>query len=248
MAGAVAGLRTNALPAAGAASFVLLSKYAFLEYALGRYARLSACTSACTLGGSDRRRPSALTATGSVLASTAPSTNAMLHRDRRHRPGHGRDRGRRRQHQANRQHGHRPPHRPQITPRQFLARRVQQRRQHHQADHIRWHMDRREPGTRATTSPAITSKDGAGTRSRPAKAATTVPSTTRNKMVSTPRMPLTSSVQPTGWVPTRLPGAPPPAYPAQLPASVARPANSNERARLPGTSDHPTGHNLQPFQ
>ena len=40
--------------------------------------RLSACTSACTLGGSDRRRPSALTATGSVLASTAPSTKAML--------------------------------------------------------------------------------------------------------------------------------------------------------------------------
>ena len=40
--------------------------------------RLSACTSACTLGGSESRRPSALTATGSVLASTAPSTNAML--------------------------------------------------------------------------------------------------------------------------------------------------------------------------
>ncbi len=73
-------------------------------------------------------------------------------------------------------------------------------------------------GSRATTSPAITSKDGAGTRSRPAKAATTVPSTTRNKMVSTPRMPLTSPVQPTGWVPTRLPGAPPPAYPSQLSA------------------------------
>ena len=40
--------------------------------------RLSACTSACTRGGSDSRRPSALTATGSVLASTAPSTNARL--------------------------------------------------------------------------------------------------------------------------------------------------------------------------
>ena len=40
--------------------------------------RLSACTSACTFGGSASRRPSALTATGSVLASTAPSTNAML--------------------------------------------------------------------------------------------------------------------------------------------------------------------------
>ena len=31
VAGAVAGLRTNALPAAGAALFVLLSKYAFLD-------------------------------------------------------------------------------------------------------------------------------------------------------------------------------------------------------------------------
>ena len=40
--------------------------------------KLSACTSACTLAGRDSRRPSALTATGSVLASTAPSTNAML--------------------------------------------------------------------------------------------------------------------------------------------------------------------------
>ena len=40
--------------------------------------RLSAWTSAWTRGGRDSRRPSALTATGSVLASTAPSTNAML--------------------------------------------------------------------------------------------------------------------------------------------------------------------------
>jgi hypothetical protein len=40
--------------------------------------RLSACTSACTLAGSESCRPSAPTATGSVLASTAPSTNAML--------------------------------------------------------------------------------------------------------------------------------------------------------------------------
>jgi len=49
-------------------------------------------------------------------------------------------------------------------------------------------------GSRATISPAIASRDGAGTRSGPAKAATTVPSTTRNTIVSTPRMPLTSSV------------------------------------------------------
>jgi hypothetical protein len=40
--------------------------------------KLSACTSAWTRAGRESRRPSALTATGSVLASTTPSTNAML--------------------------------------------------------------------------------------------------------------------------------------------------------------------------
>ena len=49
------------------------------------------------------------------------------------------------EHQADRQHDYRPPHRPQVTPRQFLAGRVQQWRQHHQADDIRCDMDRREP-------------------------------------------------------------------------------------------------------
>ena len=44
-------------------------------------------------------------------------------------------------------------------------------------------------GSRPTASPAITSRDGAGIRSRPAKAATTVPSTTRNKTISTLRTP-----------------------------------------------------------
>ena len=39
--------------------------------------RLSACTSAWIFGGSDSRRPSALTATGSAPARTAPSTNAI---------------------------------------------------------------------------------------------------------------------------------------------------------------------------
>jgi hypothetical protein len=38
--------------------------------------RLSACTRTWTFGGSASRLPSAVTATGSVLASTAPSTNA----------------------------------------------------------------------------------------------------------------------------------------------------------------------------
>src|SRR5271157_956641 len=180
--------------------------------------RLSACTSACTLGGSDRRRPSALTATGSVLASTAPSTKAMLTgtaatahvtaataaADASTRP----------------------------TARTVTGRHTARRSRHGSSSLAAYNSGGSttrlttsggtwtggNPGSRATTSPAITSKDGAGTRSRPAKAATTVPSTTRNKMVSTPRMPLTSSVQPTGWVPTRLPGAPPQAYPAQLSA------------------------------
>ena len=154
--------------------------------------RLSACTSACTFGGSESRRPSALTATGSVLASTAPSTNAMLAGTAATAHGHGRDRGRRRQHQADRQDG---------------TGRHTARRSRHGSSSLAaynsggsttrlttsggtWTAGNR--GSRATTSPAITSRDGAGTRSRPAKAATTVPSTTRNKMVSTPRTSLTS--------------------------------------------------------
>ncbi|KIX79132.1 hypothetical protein SF23_02445 [Streptomyces sp. MBRL 10] len=39
--------------------------------------RLSACTRTWTRGGSARRRPSAVTATGSVLARMAPRTNAI---------------------------------------------------------------------------------------------------------------------------------------------------------------------------
>jgi hypothetical protein len=40
--------------------------------------RLSACTRVCTRGCSASRRPSAVTATGSVLASTVPSRKARL--------------------------------------------------------------------------------------------------------------------------------------------------------------------------
>src|ERR1700678_1718220 len=71
--------------------------------------RLSACTSACTLGGSDRRRPSALTATG----------------------------------------------------------RVQQRRQHDQADGIRRYMDRREPRQQADDQPGD-HQQGRGRDAKPA--------------------------------------------------------------------------------
>ena len=57
------------------------------------------------------------------------------------------------QRQADRQDGHRPPHGPQVTPRQFLTGRVQQRRQHDQAHGVRWYMDRREPGQQADGQP-----------------------------------------------------------------------------------------------
>ena len=40
--------------------------------------KLSAWTSVCTLTGSESRRASAMTATGSVLARTAPRTSAVL--------------------------------------------------------------------------------------------------------------------------------------------------------------------------
>src|SRR6516165_8574187 len=171
--------------------------------------RLSACTSACTFGGSDSRRPSALTATGSVLASTAPSTKAMLAgipatahavaataaADASTRP----------------------------TARTATGRHTARRSRHDSSSLAAYSSGGSTTklttsggtwtggnlGSRATTSPAITSRDGAGTRSRPANAATTVPSTTRNKTVSTPCTPPTSPAQPTEQVPTRLPGAPP---------------------------------------
>src|SRR5690349_1755715 len=157
--------------------------------------KLSACTSACTFGGSESRRPSALTATGSVLASTAPSTNAMLAgtaatahvtaataaADASTRP----------------------------TARTATGRHTARRSRHGSSSLAAYSSGGSTTrlttsggtwtagnlGSRPTTSPAITSRDGSGIRSRPAKAATTVPSTTRNKMVSTPCTPLTSSVQ-----------------------------------------------------
>src|ERR1700749_1350864 len=149
--------------------------------------RLSACTSACTLGGSESRRPSALTATGSVLTSTAPSTNAMLAgtaatahvtaataaADASTRPTARTATGR------------------------HTARRSRNGSSSLAAYNSGGSTTRLPPsggtwtagnlGARATTSPAITSRDGAGMRSRPAKAATTVPSTTRNKTTSTLR-------------------------------------------------------------
>src|ERR1700678_1543522 len=158
--------------------------------------RLSACTSACTLGGSDRRRPSALTATGSVLASTAPRTKARL-------AGTAAT-----AHVTAATAAAEASTRP--TARTATGRHTARRSRHGSSSLAAYSSGGSTTrlttaggtwtggnlGSRPTTSPAITSKDGAGTRSRPANAAATVPSTTRNKMVSTPRTLLTSPVSP----------------------------------------------------
>ena len=144
--------------------------------------RLSACTSACTLGGSESRRPSALTATGSVLASTAPSTNAMLAGIPATAPATAAT--------AAADASTRP------TASTITGRHTASRSRHGSSSLAAYSSGGSTtrlttsgvtrtggtPGSRPTTSPAITSRDGAGIRSRPAKAATTVPSTTRNKI------------------------------------------------------------------
>ncbi len=63
------------------------------------------------------------------------------------------------------------------------------------------------PGTTATSNPATTSSDGAGTRSRRADAATAVAITTNNRTISTLRT--RTSRGDRNQMPTRLPGAPP---------------------------------------
>src|SRR6266581_7154177 len=158
--------------------------------------RLSACTSAWTFGGSESRRPSALTATGSVLASTDPSTNAMLAGIPATAPATAAA--------AAADASTRP------TARTSTGRHTASRSRHGSSSLAAYNSGGStirlttsggtwtagNLGSRATTSPAITSRDGAGTRSRPAKAATTVPSTTRNKMVSTARTPPTFPSRP----------------------------------------------------
>ena len=115
--------------------------------------RLSACTSAWIRGGSDSRRPSALTATGSVLARTAPSTNAIATGTAVTADSTAATAAGRRQHQAHGQDGDRPPDRPQIPPRQITRRGPQQRRQHHEANHLRRHPHRGDPRYQADHHP-----------------------------------------------------------------------------------------------
>ena len=102
------------------------------------------------------------------------------HRNSRHRG----DRARRRQHQAHCQHADWPSHGPHVTPGPFLPGRMQQRRQHHRADRIRCHPDRGHARRQADGQPRDRQQRRGRTRSRPARAATTAPSTTRNKTAS----------------------------------------------------------------
>jgi hypothetical protein len=87
-----------------------------------------------------------------VLASTGEHER-HARRNRRNRPCHRGHRGRGRQHQAHRQHADRPPDSPQVTPGEFLAGGIQQRRQHDQADHIGWHADLRHTREQAGQQP-----------------------------------------------------------------------------------------------
>ena len=108
--------------------------------------KLSPCTRAWILGGSDSRRPSALTATGSVLASTAPSTNARLAGIAASAPATAATAAAEASTRptASIVTGRQTP--PQVADGQFVGRRVQQRRQHHQADRIRRYPDRWDTG------------------------------------------------------------------------------------------------------
>src|SRR5271166_344437 len=151
--------------------------------------KLSACTSVCTLTGSESRRASALTATGSVLAKTAPSTNAMLaDRDATATPTAATAAAE-----------------ASTSPTASTATGRHTARRSRQASSSLAAYSSGGSTTRLTTSggtsiagalgsmptarPTATSREGAGTRSRRAKAATTVASATSNTTVSTVRTP-----------------------------------------------------------
>ena len=155
--------------------------------------RLSAWTSAWTRGGRDSRRPRALTATGSVLASTAPSTNAMLAGTAATAPATAAT--------AAADASTRP------TARMITGRHTTRRSRQGSSSLAAYKSGGSTtrlttsggtrtagtPGSRPISSPAITSNEGAGICSRPANTATTVPSTTSSNTVSTLRMAPTPS-------------------------------------------------------
>ena len=156
--------------------------------------KLSACTSVCTLTGSESRRASALTATGSVLAKTAPSTNAMLaDNDATATPTTA----------TAAAEASTSPTASTATGR-HTARRSRQASSSLAAYSSGGSTTRLTTsggtsiagalGSKPTARPATTSREGAGTRSRRAKAATTVASATSNTTVSTVRTPAPPSV------------------------------------------------------
>lgn len=151
--------------------------------------RLSACTRACTRGGRDNRRANAATATGSVLASTAPSAKAMP-------TGSGVSAMAKAPTAA--AETSTSPTASAVTGR-HTARRSRQGSSSPAANSSGGRTTKLTtsgvttmagtPGSRPTTTPAMTSSDGAGTRNRRANVATTVARMTRNRTVSTLPMP-----------------------------------------------------------
>lgn len=169
--------------------------------------RLSACTRTWTRGGRARRRPRAVTATGSVLARTAPRTSAICQVS-----GVSSDAT---APTAAAEASTRPT---ASTLTGFHTRRSSRQDSSSALAYSRGGRTTRPitsgltrisgvPGVSATTRPATTSSEGAGIRQRRAPVATTVASTTRNKTVPTLRMtPPPSRRRPRG--PRRRPGFP----------------------------------------
>ncbi|SEC00926.1 hypothetical protein SAMN05216482_1765 [Streptomyces sp. PAN_FS17] len=180
--------------------------------------RLSAWTSTWTLGGSASRLPSAVTATGSVLASTDPSTRAICQ-----------DSGVTADATAPTAAADASTRPTASTPTGFHTSRSSRQDSSSALAYRSGGRTTRPmisglisicgvPGSSATARPATTSREGAGMRHRRAKVATTVASTTSARTVPTLRMPKTPPGGPVrshhGFEPTRLPGTPPSPYPA----------------------------------
>jgi hypothetical protein len=150
--------------------------------------RLSALSSTCTRPGSASPRPSAVTATGSVLASSAPRTKAM-------------DAGNGVSTVANTpttaEEASTRPNANVVT-----GRHTVRRSRKDSSSAAAYSSGGRTtrlmvcgamrrmgvPGMSATRRPARTSRDGAGIRQRRAPPATVVASTTRKRMVPTARI------------------------------------------------------------
>src|SRR5262249_9309132 len=174
----------------------------------GGLKKLAGGTHTGTGAGSGIGRPRALTATGSVLASTAPRTNATLTDSAATAPATAAT--------AAADAITRPTAR--TTTGRHIARRSRQASSSLAAYSNGGNTTRLMssggtcidgvPGSMPTPTPTRTSKEGAGTLSRRAKAATTVANATKNTTVSTVRTQPTSPRRSDESLPTRLPGAP----------------------------------------